>query len=74
MAKYDFVDRDIEEDDPELRILYDLQVYADRHINFKTGFIDSIEKLIEKRGCISPAQYNALVNMFYRIYPGEPSC
>lgn len=59
--------KEIYEDDEEMGILYDIQVFADITPSFNTKFIDGIEDFIKKYRYISDKQYNILVDVYNNI-------
>jgi hypothetical protein len=63
----------IYEDDPEMGLFYDLQVYFDDPRNYTVGaqftldFIDSIEKQINNCSKISHKQFEVLKQIYNRL-------
>ena len=71
-GKYQSTCEDVhEEDGAMLRIIDDILAYSQKHKEFKTDFVDSVSDLLEKKGCITSTQYNALVKIYYSFVMGE---
>lgn len=58
---------DVNEGDERLKIISEIQEYADRNSHFETKFVDSVSEYLEKNGFITSGQFNALVNIYYNF-------
>lgn len=61
----------IQEDDPQIDILFILNEYADKNPEFESKFLDGVDAYFSRENKITDSQFEKLKQVHYKIFNEE---